>query len=66
MQPLAAYIAPQNTRGGRAFPANAAAGAAAAAAAAAIHPNAGRYRWVERERNLLSILYLYTESNKDL
>nr|AAB25519.2 RRM9 [Drosophila melanogaster] len=43
MQPLAAYIAPQNTRGGRAFPANAAAGAAAAAAAAAIHPNAGRY-----------------------
>lgn len=44
MQPLAAYIAPQNTRGGRAFPANAAAGAAAAAAAAAIHPNAGRYR----------------------
>lgn len=44
MQPLAAYIAPQNTRGGRAFPSNAAAGAAAAAAAAAIHPNAGRYR----------------------
>ncbi|KAH8238917.1 hypothetical protein KR038_006688 [Drosophila bunnanda] len=43
MQPLAAYIAPQNTRGGRAFPTNAAAGAAAAAAAAAIHPNAGRY-----------------------
>lgn len=43
MQPLAAYIAPQNARGGRAFPANAAAGAAAAAAAAAIHPNAGRY-----------------------
>ncbi|XP_030377452.1 ELAV-like protein 2 isoform X2 [Scaptodrosophila lebanonensis] len=44
MQPLAAYITPQNTRGGRAFPANAAAGAAAAAAAAAIHPSAaGRY-----------------------
>lgn len=43
MQPLAAYIAPQNGRGGRVFPSNTAAGAAAAAAAVAIHPNAGRY-----------------------